>query len=748
MPGLTRHPPLPAYHFYPTWIAGRARNDRNMKTIRYELADGIATLTFDEPDSPVNTMCAQWQQDMTAVTAQVLKDKTEIKGIILASAKSTFFAGADLKAAMRLTPADAHAAYAEIELLKKNFRTLETLGVPVVSCLNGAALGGGWEVALLGHYRIAVDDPKIQFGLPEVTLGLLPGASGVTKMTRHLGLLAAQPYLLEGKLFGPREAQELGLVHALVNSASLLREAALSWLAGSHGDPAKAQHPWEAKDYKIPGGTPANPKVAMALSVAPAMLKKQTRGLYPAPEAILACMVEGAQVDIETALRIESRHLAKLMTGANAKAMINTFFFNMNAIKSGQSRPPGVPRFKPVKVGLLGAGMMGAGIAYVQANRGISTVLKDVSQDKADAGKAYSAKVTRARVDKGRMSAGDQTALLSRIHATDQVGDLAGCDLIIEAVFERRDLKAKVTQEAEPLLAEGGFFASNTSTLPISGLAKASARPEKFIGIHFFSPVDKMKLVEIIRGKQTDDETVARAFDYVQAIGKIPIVVNDSRGFYTSRTFGTFVMEGAAMLGEGIPAAAIENAGIQCGMPVGPLAVLDETALSLSVHVLDQTRADYAAEGKTYIATPGELVVERMVKEWGRNGRAAGAGFYDYPLEKGAKKTLWPELKPLFEKTGTAWNITDLKDRLLYRQAVETARCLSENVLTSVHDANIGSIFGIGFPAYTGGAMQFIYGMGIDTFEQRAEQLAIQYGTGFVLGNEVKATIRKHNPVY
>ena len=715
-----------------------------MKTVQYELDNGIATITFDEPNSPVNTMCLQWQEDLSEVTAQVLKDKASLKGIILASAKSTFFAGADLKAVMRLTPADAPKAYAEVERIKKNFRTLETLGVPVASCLNGTALGGGWEVALVGHYRVAVDDSKTQFGLPEVTLGLLPGASGVTKMTRHLGLMGAQPYLVEGKTFSPRQALELGLVHELVSDAAALRAKALAWLAAN----PKAQHPWDARDYKIPGGTPANPKSAAALSVAPAMLKKQTRGLYPAPEAILACMVEGTQVDLETALRIESRYLARLMTGANAKAMINTFFFNLNAIKSGQSRPAGVPRFRPNKVGILGAGMMGAGIAYAQASRGIATVLKDVSKDKAEAGKAYSGKITAARVEKGRMAAAEQSALLSRITTTDQAADLAGCELIIEAVFERRDLKAKVTQEAEPLLAPGGFFASNTSTLPISSLATASDRPEKFIGIHFFSPVDKMKLVEIIRGKKTDDETVARAFDYVQALGKIPIVVNDSRGFYTSRTFGTFVMEGAAMLGEGIPAAAIENAGIQAGMPVGPLAVLDETALSLSVHVLDQTRTDFSAEGKTYTATPGELLVERMVKELKRPGRAAGGGFYDYPTEPGAKKHLWPELKPLFEKPGVTWSIDELKDRLLYRQAVETARCLSEGVLTTVHDANIGSIFGIGFPAWTGGAMQFIYGMGVDAFVARCNGLAARFGPGFALGDTVKDAIRKHQPVY
>ncbi|MFZ4479755.1 MAG: 3-hydroxyacyl-CoA dehydrogenase NAD-binding domain-containing protein [Rhodoferax sp.] len=719
-----------------------------MKTIKYQLEDGIATVTFDEPGSPVNTMCLQWQQDLTALAAQVLQDKDAIKGIILGSAKSTFFAGADLKGAMRLQATDAAAIFTEIELVKKNFRTLETLGKPVVSCLNGTALGGGWEVALIGHHRIAVDDQKIQFGLPEVTLGLLPGASGVTKMTRHLGLMGAQPYLVEGKTFSPREAKALGLVHDLVapsdTAAAEMRARALAWIAAN----PSAEHPWEAKGYKVPGGLPSSPAVAQMLVVAPAMIKKQTRGLYPAPEAIMACMVEGLQVDLPTALRIESRHLAKLMTGANARAMINTFFFNLNAIKSAQSRPGSAPRFKPAKVGVLGAGMMGAGIAFVQAGKGIATVLKDVNQQKAEAGKAYSAKLTQARVDKGRMSTEDQQKLLARIVATDKATDLAGCDLIIEAVFENRELKARVTQEAEPMLEAGGFFASNTSTLPISGLATASRAPEKFIGIHFFSPVDKMKLVEIIRGKQTDDETVARAFDYVQAIGKMPIVVNDSRGFFTSRVFGTFVMEGIAMLGEGIPAPAIENAAIQCGMPVGPLAVMDEVALNLSLHVMEQTRADFEAEGKTYVASPGELLVADMVREHKRPGRAGGGGFYDYPTEKGARKYLWPQLRPLFEKADARWDIADMKDRLLYRQAVETARCLSENVLTSVHDANIGSIFGIGFPAWTGGAMQFVYGISVDAFVKRADELAQRFGAGFAMTDEVKASIRRLQPVY
>jgi 3-hydroxyacyl-CoA dehydrogenase/enoyl-CoA hydratase/3-hydroxybutyryl-CoA epimerase len=375
-------------------------------------------------------------------------------------------------------------------------------------------------------------------------------------------------------------------------------------------------------------------------------------------------------------------------------------------------------------------------------------VLKDTTLDKAETGKAYSVKVTQPRVEKGRMSPHEQAELLARIKPTGSLQDLAGCDLIIEAVFENRELKHRVTQEAEPLLAPGGFFASNTSTLPITGLAGASRDAKKFVGIHFFSPVDKMKLVEIIRGKETDDETVARAFDYVQQIGKMPIVVNDSRGFFTSRVFGTFVMEGAAMVGEGIPAAVVEHAGIQAGMPVGPLAVLDETALSLSVHVLDQTRADFRAAGETYIATPGELLVERMVKEFDRNGRAAGGGFYEYPQEAGAKKFLWPRLKELFERPDVAWDLQDLKDRLLYRQSIETARCLAEGVLTSVHDANIGSIFGIGFPGWTGGALQFIYGTGIDAFLHRAEVLASRHGPGFVVAPAVKDAIRRHEPRY
>jgi 3-hydroxyacyl-CoA dehydrogenase / enoyl-CoA hydratase / 3-hydroxybutyryl-CoA epimerase len=709
-----------------------------MQAIRYDLdAAGIATVTLDAPGAPVNTMTPQWQADLAEAADALERDKDRIKGVLLASAKSTFFAGAELNSVLKLGAGDAAPGFRGIEAMKRSFRRIETLGRPVVALLNGAALGGGWEVALAAHARFALDDRKIQFGTPEVSLGLIPGATGITKTVRLLGLMAAQPYLLEGKLFGPREALELGLVQGLGDTVDSLRAQALAWIA-DHPD---AVQPWDRKDYKMPGGTPANPKIAAGLVVAPAMLAQKTRGLYPAAHAILEAMVEGAMVDYDTATRIESRKLAKIMVSQTTKNMVTAFFFNMNAIKSGKSRPAGVPRWKPARVGVLGAGMMGAGIAHATASRGIGCVLKDVNLDKARAGFEAIRKVTAPLVTKGRMTEVQQAGLLNLVTPTAEAADLRGCDLIIEAVFEQRELKAAVTREVEPMLAEGGVFASNTSTLPISGLAAASTRPEKFIGLHFFSPVHKMKLVEIIRGARTDDETVARAFDFVTTLGKIPIVVNDSRGFFTSRVFGTFVMEGATMLAEGVPAPLIEHAALAAGMPVGPLAVLDETSLSLSVHVLDQTRADMAAASQAFEPGRGELLVERMVKELKRPGRAGGGGFYDYPA--GEAKRLWPELKALFEQSGIAPAIESLTQRLLYRQSIETARCLAEGVLTSTHDANIGSIFGIGFPAWTGGAMQFIESEGRERFIANADALATRHGARFALSAEVRACVRR-----
>ena len=707
-----------------------------MQTIRYELdGAGIATVTLDAPGAPVNTMTPQWQADLAEAADCLERDRAQIKGVLLVSAKSTFFAGAELNSVLKLKAEDAAPGFKSIEAMKRCFRRIETLGRPVVALLNGAALGGGWEVALAAHARFALDDRKIQFGTPEVSLGLIPGATGITKTVRLLGLMAAQPYLLEGQLFGPREALELGLVQGLGDSVESLRAQALAWIA-DHPD---ATQPWDRKDYKMPGGTPSNPKIAAGLVVAPAMLAQKTRGLYPAAHAILETMVEGAMVDYDTATRIESRKLAKTMVSQTTKNMVTAFFFNMNAIKSGKSRPAGVPRWKPAKVGVLGAGMMGAGIAHAAASRGFVCVLKDVDIDKARAGFEAVRKLTVPLVARGRMSEVQQAQLLNLITPTAAAADLQGCDLIIEAVFEQRELKASVTREAEPMLAAGGVFASNTSTLPITGLAQASARPDKFIGLHFFSPVHKMKLVEIIRGERTDDETVARAFDFVTALGKIPIVVNDSRGFFTSRVFGSFVMEGATMLAEGIAAPMIEHAALAAGMPVGPLAVLDETSLALSVHVMDQTRADFTAAGQRFEPGAGELLVERLVKELQRPGRAGGGGFYDYPA--GQAKCLWPALKPMFERADVSVSIDALKQRLLYRQSIETARCLAEGVLTSVFDANIGSIFGIGFPAWAGGAIQFIESEGRARFIENADALAARHGERFALSPEVRRCI-------
>ncbi len=709
-----------------------------MKTIRYELdTNGIATLTFDEPDTPVNTMRPEWQDDMAEAADQLERDKANIRGVLLASAKTTFFAGAELKGVLKLKAEDAAEGFKRIEALKRSFRRIETLGKPVVALLNGAALGGGWEVALIAHARFALDDRKIQFGTPEVSLGLIPGATGITKTVRMLGLMAARPYLLEGKLFGPREAAELGWVQGLASDVGQLRSMALEWIAAN----PDAMQPWDRKDYKMPGGTPASPKIAAGLAVAPAMLAAKTRGLYPAAHAILETMVEGAQVDYDTATRIESRKLAKVMVSQTTKNMVTAFFFNLNAIRSGKSRPQGVPKWKPAKVSVLGAGMMGSGIAHACASRGFACVLKDVDIEKARAGFEAVRKITAPLVAKGKLSELQQAEILNRVTPTADVADLQDSDLIIEAVFEQRALKAAVTKEAEAMLAADGVFASNTSTLPISGLAQASARPDKFVGLHFFSPVHKMKLVEIIRGKATDDETVARAFDFVVALGKTPIVVNDSRGFFTSRVFGTFVMEGAAMLDEGVPAPLIEHAALAAGMPVGPLAVLDETSLALSVHVLDQTRADLAAEGKGFEPSRGELIVERMVKELKRPGRAGGGGFYDYPA--GQPKQLWSQLKPLFEKSAAVPSIDELKQRLLYRQAIETARCLAEGVLSTAADANIGSIFGIGFPAWTGGALQFIESEGRERFFASAESLAQHHGARFAVAPMVREAIER-----
>jgi 3-hydroxyacyl-CoA dehydrogenase/enoyl-CoA hydratase/3-hydroxybutyryl-CoA epimerase len=694
--------------------------------IRYEKGqDNIVVLTMDMPGQSANTMNAAYREAMGRTLDRLEAEKDDIAGVILASAKKTFFAGGDLNELIKVTPADADAFYRMVLGIKSQLRRLETLGKPVVAAINGAALGGGWELCLACHQRIALDSNSVQLGLPEVTLGLLPGGGGVVRMVRLLGIEKALPYLAEGKKLRPQAALKAGLIHQIASDADDLMAKARAWIAAN---PTPKQ-PWDEAGYKIPGGTPSSPNVAQMLAIAPSVLRDKTKGCFPAPEKILCAAVEGAQVDFDTAQLIEARYFTELTCGQVAKNMIGTFWFQLNEINAGGSRPQGHEPYATRKVGVVGAGMMGSGIAYVSAVAGIEVVLKDVSMAAAEKGKGYSAKLLDKKVSRGHMTQEKRDAILARIRATDKDADFEGCDLIIEAVFEDRDLKANVTAAAERAALDDAVIASNTSTLPITGLATAVRKQDKFIGLHFFSPVDKMPLVEIIKGELTSDATLARAFDYVMQIKKTPIVVNDSRGFFTSRVFGAFTNEGIAMLGEGVNAAMIETEARKAGMPVGPLVISDEVSLSLIDHIRRQTIKDLEAEGKTLPEHPAYAVIDLMLGEFKRAGKAAGGGFYDYP--EGGKKHLWPGLKAHFEKVEAQIPAEDVRDRLLFIQALETVRCFEEGVLKSVADANIGSIFGIGFAAWTGGALQYINQYGLKDFVARAQYLAEQYGERF-----------------
>lgn len=692
---------------------------------------GVVTLTLDHPTKSTNILNRAFGEALKKTLEQLQAEKDGITGIILTSAKETFFAGADIDEMFAVN--DAKYFFEQSMEFKAALRYLETQGKPVVAAINGTALGAGFEIPLACHRRIAIDNDKIQIGLPEVTLGLLPGGGGITRLVRLIGLQPSLPYLTEGKKVSPKQALSDGLIHELAKDKQELLAKAKAWI--QQNKTAKA--PWDSDGYKIPGGSPLSPKVAQMLPVAPAMLAKKTYNNYPAPLAIMSVAIEGALVDFETAIRIESRYFAQLATGKVAKNMIKVFWTQLHAINAGNSRPKTNVKGEFKKVAVLGAGMMGSAIAYCSAISGIDTVLKDVSQEAADKGKSYSETLLKKRVSKGKMTKEKAEAVLAKIKATALAEDLQNCDLVIEAVFENRELKATVTKEAEAQMNPNGVFASNTSTLPITGLATASSRPKNFIGLHFFSPADKMPLVEIIVGKDTSDDTLARAFDFVKAIKKTPIVVNDSRGFYTSRVFATYVQEGMALLHEGFNARSIEAAGLQAGMPVGPLALTDEVSLSLLAHIRKQTIADLQAEGKT-IPTHTAFDVAEKLLQLNRAGKAAGAGFYEYP--KDGKKYLWPGLKELFEKKNNNTDVSKMQsneremiDRMLFIQSIETVRCLEENVLRSVEDANIGSIFGWGFAPFKGGTLQFINDCGLPQFITRANELHKNYGERFAV---------------
>ena len=685
--------------------------------------NNIVTLTMDREGHSANVINSAFGESFREVLAKLQAEK-DLRGIILTSAKESFLAGADIDEMFAVN--DAKLFFDRAQELKAGLRWLETQGKPVVAAINGTALGAGFELPLACHYRIAIDKPKVEIGLPEVTLGLLPGGGGVTRMVRLIGLQPAFLYLTEGKKVSPKEALSDGLIHALATDKDDLIKKATDWVLANKS----AKQPWDQDGYKIPGGSPLTPKVASMLPVAPAMLAKKTHNNYPAPLAIMAAAVEGAMVDIDTATRIESRYFAHLATGKVSKNMINVFWKQLNALNAGKSRPDIKEKFSFKKVGILGAGMMGSGIAYACAMSGIEVVLKDVSQEVADKGKAYSEGLLKKRVSKGKATKEKADEILDRIKASIDPKDLAGCDLIIEAVTENRKIKALVTAEAEAQMEATGVFASNTSTLPITGLAEKSSRPKQFIGLHFFSPADRMPLVEIIVGRETSQETLARAFDFVKQIKKTPIVVNDSRGFYTSRVFSTYVLEGISILAEGNHPRVIESAAMQAGMPVGPLALTDEVSLGLMAHIRTQTAEDLKAEGKAIPVHAAFEAVDKMINEYKRIGKAAGAGFYEYPKE--GKKFLWPGLAEAFPYK-TDLDQKTMIERMMFIQCIETVRCMEEGVLTSVPDGNIGSIFGWGFAPFKGGTFQYINDYGFKEFIARAKELQAEYGDRFAV---------------
>ncbi|MGB1011118.1 MAG: 3-hydroxyacyl-CoA dehydrogenase NAD-binding domain-containing protein [Thiolinea sp.] len=687
-------------------------------------ADGIVTITMDMAGS-ANVMNAAYREHMLETVAK-LESEDSLSGVVFASAKKVFFAGGDLNSLLATEVIDEEY-FNYVEENKTFLRRLEKLPVPVVAAINGAALGGGYEICLACNHRIVVDKPNAVVGLPEVTIGLLPGAGGVVRLTAKLGLEAALPWLLEGKQAKPAAALKAGLVDEIVAEVEELLPAAKAWIKAN---PEQHTQPWDNKGFHYPGGDAKSDRIRQIATMAPTMLMQKTRGLMPAPEKILDLAVNSMRVDFATALRMESRGFCYLVGTKEAKAAISTFFFGMNAIKSGKSRPQG-ERWQAHNAAILGAGMMGAGIAWQHAYKGLPTCLKDRELSTAEKGKAYSAQLVEKRVQRGWMDQETGDALLQRITPVTEDAEIRGSDIIIEAVFEDVALKEQVIAATFPCLSDDGIYGSNTSTLPISLLAQACPDPARFIGLHFFSPVDKMKVVEIIIGEQTSEATLRKAYDYVQQIGKIPIVVNDSRGFFTSRVFGTYVDEGQALIRDGMEPVAIERAAWKIGMPVGPLAVQDEVSMVLS-RKIHQTHSALDERLGITNGFPSETESSRRVGDkmvdLERGGRHYGGGFYDYHAD--GSKTLWPGLSQ-FKEQDRQILIQDVQDRLLYRQAIETLRCFDEGVLRSEVDGNVGSIFAIGFPAHTGGALQFIRSTGTEQFLQRAAELTAAYGERF-----------------
>ncbi len=699
-------------------------------------SEGIAQLVWDMPGRSMNVFTPGVISELDQVIDHVAKDAA-IKGCVITSGKETFSGGADLtmleglgRNLAAMTKADGpekamQAFFDGSRRLSQIFRKLETCGKPFACAINGICLGGAFELALSCHYRVMADHDKARIGLPEIKIGLFPGAGGTQRVARLMPTGDALQMLFKGEQIRPQTAKAMNLVHELAPVAELAARAKV-WIMGG----GKGVAPWDDKAFRAPSGKVYSPQGMMTWPPANAIYRRETMDNYPAAKAILQSVYEGLQLPMDAALRVESRYFAQILRSKEAAAMIRSLFVSMGALNKGARRPAGVPASSINKVGVLGAGFMGAGIAYVTASAGIEVVLIDRDQASADKGKAYSEKLVTGQIMKGRAKSADKDALLARIHASADYNDLKGCDLVVEAVFEDRAVKAEATTRAQAVLGPDAIFASNTSTLPITSLAEVYDKPEEFIGVHFFSPVEKMMLVEIIMGKKTGDRALAVALDFVRAIKKTPIVVNDTRGFFANRCVGNYIREGHLMLMEGVPPAMIENAAKMAGMPVGPLSLNDEVAIDLAWKILQATKKDLGAQA---IDPAQEKLLEAMVVKQGRLGRKNGKGFYDYP-EKGAKK-LWPGLLDLQAKklAPDSISVETLKQRILAVQAIEAARTVEEGVVTDPREADVGSILGFGFAPYTGGALSYMDGMGVKRFVALCDRLAAQCGPRFAV---------------
>src|SRR6516225_3769234 len=709
--------------------------------------DGIAVITWDMPGRSMNVMNDVSMAEFAAAVDQTLSDP-ETKGVVITSGKPAFIAGADLdwlEAMLAGTAGESKEArvrglFETFMGVNRLFRRIETAKKPFVAAINGTALGGGFEVCLACHRRIATDDPRALLGLPETKVGLFPGFGGTQRYLRMLGALDALPVLLEGTSLSPAQALARGLVDEVAPAAELVARAK-DWIRSA--SPEALVKPWDKPGFIVPGADPRTLAGVQAFSAANAMQRAKTYGNYPALDAIQSVVYRGMLVPIDTALRIEGKAFAKLALDPRARNMVRTQFINLQRANRLARRPAAVARKRFSRIGVVGAGLMGSGIAHVAARAGIDVVLLDVNDEAAGRGLEHIRRQQQIAVERGRTAEADARAVVARVQPTADYTRLTAAELVIEAVFENREVKAEVTRRAEAVLGGEAVFASNTSTLPITGLAQASARSDRFIGLHFFSPVERMPLVEIIRGERTGEEALAWSMDFVRQIGKTPIVVNNSRGFYTSRVFGTYTREAMLMLAEGVQPALIENGGKAAGMPMAPLALSDEVAISLIHHITVQTAKDL---GDQYRATAADRLIAEMVERHNRPGRRAGKGFYDYPADR--PKRLWPRLSSLAPEAGTQPSVEDVKTRYLAIQALEAARCLEENVVTDPADADVGALLGWGFAPWTGGPLSYIDMLGTGPFVELCDRLAQRHGERFLPNAMVRNLARRGATIY